>query len=106
VWSIGGRSGSTPSRMGRDVMSETNLTPMLLLAFDRGTGEQSFLRTKSDISSGANTDQDPSSSSTTDDATTTAGGGGGPKGAPMVVTKTPGSKVLEDLLLARVLGGV
>jgi hypothetical protein len=60
----------------------------------RGTGEESFLRTESDISAGTN------DKTGADRATDTPS----IKGAARVVVGTPGSQVLEDLLLQRVFG--
>jgi len=66
-------------------------------ASHRGTGEQSFLRTESDFSSGAN---ETSSASKVDSQQQQAG----PVSAPRVVSKTPGSEVLEKMFLERVFG--
>lgn len=63
---------------------------------DRGTGEQSFLRTEGDHSSGANETATNAKSEEKPDATI--------KSAPRVVSKTPGSAVLEDMFLGRVFG--
>ena len=65
-------------------------------ASHRGTGEQSFLRTESDFSSGAN---ETSSTSKVDSQQQA-----GPVSAPRVVSKTPGSEVLEKMFLERVFG--
>lgn len=73
----------------------------------RGTGEQSFLRTESDFSSGGSNNEKSTNNANAEGAAAgkeEEAGEGSPRSAPWVVSKTPGSDVLEEMLLARVFG--